>query len=47
MNYIVYEYPLNERIRAFLRLEYLLDQANHLAQNTSTWDSKNYCFRGR
>lgn len=44
MNYIVYEYPLNERIRAFLRLEYLLDQANHFSQNKTAWDSKNYCF---
>lgn len=44
MSYIIYEYPLNERIRAFLRLEYLLDQANYSASCNTAWDSKNYCF---
>ena len=44
MTTIVYEHPLNERMRLFLRLEYLFQQADYFASNTSTWDCKNYCF---
>lgn len=37
--YIVYEQPINERIRAFLRLEYLFDQMSYHERNESSWDS--------
>ncbi len=35
-----YEYPLNERVRSFLRLEYLLKQINHFLDDTSVWSSR-------
>ncbi len=44
MNYLVYEHPLNERIRAFLRLEYLLKESDHFAVNNTSWDCINYCY---
>lgn len=44
MENIIYEYPLNERMRVFLRLEYLFNQLDHFANNASIWDCKNYCF---
>lgn len=37
---IIYEQPLNERIRAFLRLEFLFAQAAHHLQQPSPWDSR-------
>lgn len=37
---IVYEQPLNERIRAFLRLEFLFRQARHYVAGSSPWDSR-------
>ncbi len=37
---IVYEQPLNERIRTFLRLEFLFSQAAHHLRETSTWSSR-------
>jgi cell division protein ZapD len=37
---ILYEQPLNERIRTFLRLEYLFKQAAHHLDCHSEWDSR-------
>lgn len=39
-NVIVYEHPLNERIRTFLRLEYLFAHLHSVLQGTSTWESR-------
>lgn len=36
----IYEQPLNERIRIFLRLEFLFAQAAHHLRGTSQWDSR-------
>jgi cell division protein ZapD len=37
---IVFEFPLNERIRVFLRLEQLLSQINHFVHGDTVWDSR-------
>lgn len=37
---ILYEQPLNERVRTFLRLEYLFKQAAHHLEVDSEWDSR-------
>jgi cell division protein ZapD len=37
---ITYEQPLNERIRTFLRLEFLFRQASHTLQHQSPWDTR-------
>jgi len=37
---ILYEQPLNERVRTFLRLEYLFKQAAHHAKRNTEWDSR-------
>ena len=37
---ILYEQPLNERIRTFLRLEYLFKQASYHLPRESAWDSR-------
>jgi cell division protein ZapD len=37
---IIYEHPLNERIRTLLRLEHLLNQAHHYHKGASSWDSR-------
>lgn len=37
---IIYEQPLNERIRSFLRLEFLFAQATHHLHQPSHWDSR-------
>lgn len=37
---IIYEQPLNERIRTFLRLEFLFAQATHHLHQSSQWDSR-------
>ena len=37
---ILYEHPLNERVRTFLRLESLFTQAAHHAKRSSEWDSR-------
>lgn len=37
---IIYEQPLNERIRLFLRLEYLFQQAAWTLRGESDWDSR-------
>ncbi len=39
-NYITYEQPLNERIRQFLRLEHLFQQARHTITGRSAWESR-------
>lgn len=37
---ITYELPLNERIRTFMRLEHLFNQASYTLRGYSTWDSR-------
>ncbi len=37
---VVYEQPLSERIRSFLRLEHLFDRANHELGGQDTWSSR-------
>lgn len=37
----VYEHPLNERLRFFLRLEFLFRLARHSLRSDSVWDSHN------
>lgn len=37
---ILYEHPLNERVRTFLRLESLFTQAAHHVKRGSEWDSR-------
>ncbi len=37
---IIYEQPLNERIRTFLRLEFLFDQTKAFLAKDSVWDSR-------
>ncbi len=40
MEKITYEQPLNERVRTFLRLEFLFQQTDHALKGTSPWDSR-------
>ena len=37
---VTYEQPLNERMRTFLRLNFLFDQAEFHARGSSTWQSR-------
>ena len=37
---VVYEQPLNERMRTFLRLEFLYTQATYHSENPSPWSSR-------
>ena len=37
---VVYEQPLSERIRAFLRLEFLFARAEHQLQSVDAWSSR-------
>ena len=37
---IVYEQPLTERMRTFLRIEFLARQAQHHARQPSAWASR-------
>lgn len=37
---VVYEHPLHERVRTFLRLEFLFQQAGHHAARDSVWSSR-------
>ena len=37
---VIYEQPLNERIRTFLRLEHLFDKEDHFLAHISEWDSR-------
>ncbi len=39
-NTVVYEQPLNERVRALLRLEYLFERATFRMDGPSVWDSR-------
>ena len=39
-NRVIYEQPLNERMRVLLRLEHLFDQAHRNLQGSSEWDSR-------
>lgn len=39
-NKIIYEQPLNERIRNFIRLEHLFQQASYTLRGYSIWDSR-------
>lgn len=39
-DWIFYEQPLNERMRTFLRLEHLFEQAAHSLRGSSLWDSR-------
>jgi cell division protein ZapD len=41
---IYYEQPLNERVRVFLRLEHLFQQADHHLQGSREWDSRAAMF---
>ena len=41
---VVFEHPLNERIRVFLRLDRLFQRIEHHAQQKSVWDSQT-CIR--
>ncbi|MGH8580616.1 MAG: cell division protein ZapD [Gammaproteobacteria bacterium] len=45
MSAIAYEQPLNERTRAFLRLEHLFACVDHSLRQPSPWDSRN-CVTG-
>jgi cell division protein ZapD len=36
----LYEFPLNERIRLFMRLEQLFQQLDHFMEGGSVWDSR-------
>lgn len=38
--YVVYEQPLNERVRSFLRLEHLFNIITYRIQSSSEWDSR-------
>lgn len=40
MRQITYEQPLNERIRLFLRLDFLFQQIDHTLSGESAWDSR-------
>ena len=37
---VIYEQPLSERIRAFLRLEFLFERAEHSLQSSDPWASR-------
>lgn len=37
---VIYEFPLNERIRLFMRLEQLFCQLDHFMEGDSVWDSR-------
>ncbi len=37
---ICYEQPLHERVRTFLRLEFLFNEARHVLEGNSPWDSR-------
>ena len=40
MDIILYEHPLNERMRALLRLEHLFNKADHYCAGETEWDSR-------
>lgn len=39
-SHIVYEQPLNERVRTFLRIEHLFDLVQHFHDKDTEWDSR-------
>lgn len=39
-DYIIYEFPLNERIRLFMRLEQLFQQMDYFMSGDSGWDNR-------
>ena len=39
-NSVIYEQPLNERTRSFMRLEFLFRQADHTLSGTDIWDRR-------
>lgn len=39
-NQLVYEHPLNERIRTFLRLEHLFEKIEHFIPQTDHWSTR-------
>lgn len=39
-NQIIYEFPLNERIRVFIRLEKLFHQLEHFLAGNTVWDKR-------
>jgi cell division protein ZapD len=39
-DFTIYEFPLNERIRLFMRLEQLFQQLDHFMEGSSVWDSR-------
>lgn len=41
MTDVIYEQPLNERVRTLMRLEHLFDQVDHSLSTSSAWDSRN------
>lgn len=42
MTDIVYEHPLNEKIRTYLRVEYLFNQVNSLASLETEWQQQSF-----
>lgn len=38
---ITYEQPLNERVRSFLRVEFLFEQLNHYIDDPNEWNNRN------
>lgn len=38
---ITYEQPLNERVRTFLRVEFLFEQLNHYIDDPNEWNNRN------
>ena len=40
MTKITYEFPLNERIRVFIRLEHLFEQFSHCLSGQTVWDKR-------
>ncbi len=44
-NIVIYEQPINERVRNFMRLEYLFAAAEGLIAGSSLWDSRNFIQR--
>lgn len=39
-SFVVFEQPLNERMRSFMRVEFLFDKLAHFIEGESDWDSR-------
>lgn len=37
---IIYEQPLNERVRTFLRMEHIFNQVDHFSSGTGEWENR-------